>query len=74
MKTIAFGYTMVKIDHELGTVTETRPAGTQLTMTDDIANAVIKGGTAAVPLSIRLTLSHIAELQGYTLGSIDYTY
>ena len=72
MKYILITYHMDKIDPELGASVESAETCIRLPMMQEIADRVLKLGSHKLPFEVKLTLVHIAELQGYRFtGAVD---
>lgn len=65
MKYILITYHMDKIDLDLGTSVESAETCIRLPMRQKLADRVLELGPYRLPFEVKLTLVHIAELQGY---------
>lgn len=72
MKYILITYHMDKIDFDLGVSAESAETCIRLPMMPELADRVLKFGPYKLPFEVKLTLVHIAELQGYRFtGAVD---
>lgn len=72
MKYILITYHMDKIDLDLGTSVESVETCIRLPMRQKLADRVLELEPYRLPFEVKLTLVHIAELQGYRFtGAVD---